>query len=242
MVRFCRCLTKMVRKTRRRLRGGQDKHSPLARRLMTFRHEKYDELPRMKRSYVESALERNAMLARANITDDDAEYRRLLERGARMKEGTDETRRAVLGVVRKARTGLRDEYEGAENREYATAQARAHKKGGRKTRRRLRGGQDKPSPLERALAVRRKLEMDVTPEMRASVADYNRKLANLNTYAATATKPWELKGIAAARAQLERSAPSPEDRRAVAKADAAKSALLQTVNDPSVGVPRKRHG
>jgi len=228
------------RKTRRRLRGGQDKYSPLAKRLMTARQISDGEFRRERRNIAAAAIERMHYMDRAGGPVSPEERERLINRRLRTHETDRERKEALLERERNANAALQEEYEAAEDREYATAQALAHKKGGRKTRRKLRGGQGKHSPLAKALAVRRKYEMDVTPEMRERVEKYNRQVANLEAYAATAKKPWELKGIAAARAQLERTAPPLEVLEAVAKADAAKGTLLQTVNDPSVGVPRKR--
>ena len=105
---------------------------------MTARHEILDEYPRMERAALEAADERRDLMARAREAHSDPARRRYIARAVRSHQGADQTVRGLLAITQKATGNLRDEYEGAEDREFATAQALANKKGGRKTRRRNR--------------------------------------------------------------------------------------------------------
>lgn len=108
-----------------------------------------------------------------------------------------------------------------------------------KTRRNLRGGQDKFSPLAKSLMTSRTLEKGITPEMRENAKYANKKIAGLTALAEGARSPQVKAGILNVREQLVQKL-YPEARESVAVADKAKSRLAREFN--AVGGTRRRQG
>lgn len=107
----------------------------------------------------------------------------------------------------------------------------------RKTRRRLRGGQDKFSPLAKRLLTSRTLEKGITPEIREKAEYANQKIARLTALANATRTPQVKAGILSVREQLVKKL-HPEARESVAVANKVKAQLAREFN--SMGGTRRR--
>jgi hypothetical protein len=105
------------------------------------------------------------------------------------------------------------------------------------TRRKLRGGQDKFSPLAKRLMTSRNLEKGITPEMRENAARANAQIARLTALAEGTNKPQVKAGILEVRERLIKGL-HPQERESVAVADRAKAQLAREF--ASAGGTRRR--
>ena len=94
----------------------------------------------------------------------------------------------------------------------------------RRTRRKLRGGQDKFSPLARKLTTHQYYSRTVPPEMRKAVTDADTALRNVDKFEQRTTSPAARAELQATRDRIMRRV-RPEMRTSVAKAEAAKESL-----------------
>jgi hypothetical protein len=212
----------MVRKTRRRGAGkkGETRHSPLARKLLVHRAYENVTSPTLKKEFAA------AQVLDADLARKVSEARTPETREALREIQVQHAKQVLEGV--KSTTAAADAAKSALRKEF-------NAKGG--TRRKLRGGQNKFSPLAKRLLTSRTLEKGVTPEMREKAAFANEKIAKLTALAEGSRTPQVKAGILNVREQLVRNL-HPEVRESVAVADKAKVQLAREFD--SMGGTRRR--
>jgi hypothetical protein len=216
----------MPRKTRRRGAGkkAETRHSPLARKLLVHRAYENVAIPALKKDF-----------AAAQVLDADL-ARRVNE--ARTPETREALREIQVQHAKQVLAGVESTTAAADAAK-AALRKEFNAKGG--TRRRLRGGQDKFSPLARRLMTSRTLEKGITAEMREQAASANQQIARLKTLAEGTRSPQVKAGILSVREQLVKKL-HPEARESVAVADKAKAQLAREFNAVGGTRRRRRHG
>jgi hypothetical protein len=204
----------MVRKTRRHGAGkkAETRHSPLARKLLVHRAYENVTMPALNKEFAA------AQVLDADLARKVNEARTPEAREALREIQVQHAKQVLEGV--KSTTAAADAAKSALRKEF-------NAKGG--TRRRLRGGQDKFSPLAKRLLTSRAVEKGITPEMREKAAFANEKIARLTALAEASRTPQVKAGILNVREQLSRNL-HPEARESVAVADRAKAQLAQEFN------------
>ncbi len=215
------------RKTRRHGAGkkAETRHSPLARKLMVHRAYENVTIPTLKKEFAA------AQVLDADLARKVNEARTPESREALREIQVQHAKQVLEGV--KSTTAAADAAKSALRKEF-------NAKGG--TRRRLRGGQDKFSPLAKRLLTSRTLEKGITPEMREKAEYANQKIAGLTALAEASRSPQVKTGILSVREQLVRKL-HPEARESVAVANKAKAQLAREFNSMGGSRRRKRrHG
>jgi hypothetical protein len=164
----------MVRKTRRRGagKGSETRHSPLARKLLVHRAYENVAIPALKKDFAAAQALDADLENRVRTTPDPAVRAALREIQVRHAKEVLAGVKTTTDAAEAAKAALRKEFNA---------------KGG--TRRKLRGGQDKFSPMARLLAKHRVQQNYAIPALAKKLAEAQEFNADLGRRAAAMRTP-----------------------------------------------------